>query len=57
MRAVAADAVQEQQQRAPAGDSHRDAGQARYQDGFQDYSTLAPEILTACARFWLSFLM
>jgi len=57
MRAVAADAVQKEHERAAPGDAHCDAGRTGYQDGFQDYSALAPEILTARARFSLSLPM
>jgi hypothetical protein len=57
VRPVAADAVQEDDERAAARNAQRDARRTGDQDGFQAYSTLAPEILTACARFSLSFLM
>ena len=55
--AVTRDAVQEHDERAAAGDAQCDARRTGYQNGFQAYSTLAPEILTASARFALSFSM
>ena len=54
---VAADAVQEKQQRAAAGDAQRDARRAGDEERFQGYSALAPDILTARARLSLSLRM
>jgi hypothetical protein len=57
VRAVAADAVQEHDERAAAGDAQRDARRAGDEDGVQGYSALAPEIFTARARLSLSLRM
>jgi len=53
--AVAADAVQEEDQRAFAGYGDGDARRRADEDGFQGYSAFAPEIFTARARLSLSF--
>jgi hypothetical protein len=54
---VAADAVQEEEQRPFARDGDCDARRGTDVDGFQGYSAFAPEIFTARARLSLSFLM
>ncbi len=54
VRAVAADAVQEYDERPSAGDGYGDARRRAYEERFQDYSALAPEIFTARARLSLS---
>jgi hypothetical protein len=55
--AVAADAVEEEDQRARSRDRDREARRGFDEDCFQGYSAFAPEILTARARFSLSFFM
>ena len=54
---VAADAVQEEQQRPAAGDRDGEPRRRLDEDGVQGYSALAPEIFTARERLSLSFLM
>jgi hypothetical protein len=55
--AVAADAVQEQDQLAAAGDGDRESRRRLDKNAFQGYSALAPEIFTARARLSLSLRM
>jgi hypothetical protein len=55
--AVAADAVQEQDERALAGYGDGDARRRADEDAFQGYSAFAPEILTARPRLSRSVLM
>jgi len=57
MRAMAADAVQEQDERAAPGDADRDARRTGDENRFQGYSALAPEMRTARARLSLSLRM
>src|SRR6185369_8867321 len=55
--AIAADAVEEQDQRPPSRARHRDARAARNQRGPGRHSAFAPEIFTARARLSLSLRM
>ena len=55
--AVAADAVDEEKERPAARYGKRKARRRADEDGFQDYSALAPEIFTARPRFSKSFFM
>ena len=53
--AVAADAVQEEDERAFARERDGELRRRADEDGLQGYSALAPEIFTARARFSESF--
>ena len=54
---VAADAVQEQDERPLARDREREARRSADENRLQAYSALAPEILTARPRLSKSFFM
>jgi hypothetical protein len=57
VRAVPADTVQEQNERAAPGDAERDARRTGDENRLQGYSALAPEMRTARARLSLSLRM
>jgi hypothetical protein len=57
MLPVSPDAVQEDDERAAAGDAQRDARRTGDENRVQGYSALAPEMRTARARLSLSLRM